>query len=78
MKVLEHVIGTSSPRQTVFLGKLRDMTLVLVRAGRMDGFGGGPMGPPMMRDDGPDGMLGRGDHGPPMMHHSLPGSIPDI
>ena len=41
--------------------------------GRMDGFGGGPMGPPMMRDEGPDGMLGRGDHGPPIMHHSLPG-----
>ena len=41
----------------------------------MDGFGGGPMGPPMMRDEGPDGMLGRGDHGPPIMHQSLPGAM---
>lgn len=42
----------------------------------MDGFGGGPMGvgmgPPMMRDEGPDGMPGR-DHGLPLMHHPLPG-----
>ena len=43
----------------------------------MDGFGGGPLGLPMMRDEGPDGMLGRGDHGPPMMHHSLPGDVAD-
>ena len=43
----------------------------------MDEFGWGPMGgmgPPMMRDEGPDGMAGMGDHGPPMMHHGLPGT----
>lgn len=57
-------------------GKARDAAYVCADR-RMDDFGWGPMGgmgPPLMRDEGPDGMAGMGDHGPPMMHHGLPGT----